>query len=181
MSTEFGETFNISTKMPRKELEERIKELLSRVTMCVLSTSKDDVPHGTPLETFTDGFTFYMMPDPGKKIVNLKANPNVSISIFESNFIPKWETEWKTAWGLQITGKGQLIEYGQPGWDIGRKAMKVDSFLRALGKEQEADSLQNTILKVVPSEIRLTEWGLPARGYARQQVWQPEGATETGE
>ena len=48
-----------------------------------------------------------------------------------------------------------------------------------MGREQEADSLRNAILKVVPSEIRLTEWGLPACGYARTQVWRPEGTPET--
>jgi len=179
MSTEFGESLakRVSTKMSREALEAHIKSRMSRVTMCVLSTSKDDVPRGTPMEAFADGFTFYVMPDPGIKRVNIKANSNVSISIFE-NVAPKWEIDWKEAWGLQISGKGEMLEYGQPGWAEGLKAMKVDSFLRALGNHEGRNSLRNAIIRVIPDRIELTEWGFPAKGYARKQVWKPEGDTE---
>jgi hypothetical protein len=156
--------------MPKKELEAYLKEVLTRVTMCTLSTSKGDVSRATPLEFFADGLTLYISPDPGTKIKNLRANPNVSIGIYD-NPLPRWETDWKTTWGIQLTGQGELMKDGHPGYDHGREAIRFEEFLRALGREKEGLSRKRYILKVVPTKIELLEFGLVNRGYAFRQVW----------
>jgi hypothetical protein len=172
MSGEFGKALEkkVTTKMQKIDLEAYLTEILTRVTMCVLSTSKGDVPRGTPLEFFSDGLNLYITPDPGTKVKNLKANPKLSISIFD-NPIPEWENDWKTTWGLQITGQGELLQDGHPEYDYARGVIKFDAFLRALGREDIGLSRGRYILKVVPTKIELLEFGLITRGYAFRQVW----------
>jgi len=172
MSGEFGKALEqkVTTKMAREELETYLTEVLTRVAMCTLSTTSGDVPRGTPLEFFSDGLTLYMTPDPGTKVKNLKANPNLSVSVYD-NPAPAWETDWKTTWGLQITGRGELIKDGHPDYDHGREVIKFDAFLRALGREDIGLSRSRYLLKVVPTKIELLEFGLITRGYAFRQVW----------
>jgi hypothetical protein len=172
MSGEFGKALEnkVTTKMQRQDLEEYLKEILTRVAMCTLSTTDGDVPRGTPLEFFSEGLTLYITPDPGKKVKNLRANPNVSISVFD-NPNPQWETDWKTTWGLQITGRGELLQDGDPEYDHAREVINFEPFLRALGREKIGLSRGRYMLKVVPTKIELLEFGLITRGYAFRQVW----------
>jgi hypothetical protein len=172
MSGEFGKALEqkVTTKMQKQDLEAYLIEILTRVAMCTLSTCSGDVPRGTPLEFFSDGLTLYITPDPGTKVKNIRANPNVSISVFD-NPSPAWETDWKTTWGLQITGRGELLKDGDPEYDHARGVIHFEPFLRALGREEIGLSRGRYMLKVVPTKIELLEFGLITRGYAFRQVW----------
>ena len=176
MSGELGKAMaqKVTTKMPRKQLEEHIISLLKELTMCTLVTSKGDIPRGTPLEYFSDGLTLYISPDPGTKTKNLRVNPNLSMSIY-NNVHPDWETDWPTIWGLQITGRGEVFEDGAPEHARGREVIHIESFCRALGREDVKLSKRRKVLKVTPSKIELFELGLINRGFAHRQVWRAKG------
>ena len=74
-------TRQVTAQMPRDELEQHIVEFIKGHNMCVMATSKDDVPRATAIEYFPVGTTIYMVGDPGTKIEHMKANPQASISI----------------------------------------------------------------------------------------------------
>ena len=71
----------VARKMPKKLLEARIESFLGSQKMYVLATCARDVPRATPLEYHSDGTTLYMMVEAGRKVENIRENPNVSIGI----------------------------------------------------------------------------------------------------
>jgi len=173
MSGELGKALaqKLNKEMPREQLEEHIASTLKTVRMCTLVTTKDDIPRATPLEYFSEGLTIYMSPDRGTKTRNIEANPNISISIYNILF-PDWENAWEGLWGMQITGKGELLKEGDPGYAHAWEVIDFASYVRALGlKEVPKDSLA---LRVPPSKIELLDWRLIAKGFHPQQVWQPK-------
>lgn len=172
MSGELGKALaqKVTRKMSREQLEEHIANTLKKVKMCTLVTSKGDIPRGTPLEYFSDGLTLYIAPDPGTKTKNLKVNSNVSVSIY-NNVYPDWENDWRILWGLQITGKGKLLEEGDPEHERGRGVIDFEGFFRALGRDETKLPKERKILKVTPSKIELLEFGLMDKGFAHRQVW----------
>ena len=176
MSGELGRALEqkIRVKMQREPLEEHIANTLKKVKMCTLCTSKDDFPRGTPLEYFSDGLSLYISPDPGTKTKNLKVNHNVSVSIY-NNLYPEWENEWQTIWGLQITGKGLMLQEDHPEYEHARLQIRFESYYKALGKDYTERPRGRPILKVTPSNIVLLEAGLIAKGFAHRQVWQAKG------
>jgi hypothetical protein len=68
--------------MPKKVLQEHIIEFLKVQNMCVLATIGDGFPRATPIEYHSKGITIYFVGEPGTKLKNIAANPNVSIGIF---------------------------------------------------------------------------------------------------
>ena len=176
MSGELGKLMaqKITTEMSREQFEEHVANILKKLTMCTLITSRDDIPRGTPLEYFSDGLTLYISPDPGTKVENLKVNPNVAVSIY-NNVHPDWENEWQGVWGLQISGRGELFEEGAPEYAHGQKVINFESFLRALGMDPNKWPKGRKILKVTPGTIVLFELGLLAKGFAARQSWQAKG------
>ncbi|MFC2031936.1 pyridoxamine 5'-phosphate oxidase family protein [Chloroflexota bacterium] len=175
MSGEFGKAIAqmVKTKMPQEQLEEHIANTLKKVTMCTLCTSRDDSPRGTPLEYFSDGLTLYISPDPGVKTKNLKVNPNVSVSIYNSVH-PDWENDWLTLWAMQITGKGLMLKDDDPEYEHAQKLFRFEEFYRALGVDDAEWQKGRLILKVTPSKIELREYALMTEGFDRRQVWQAE-------
>jgi len=172
MSGELGKAMEqmVRREMPREQLEEHIANTLKKVRMCTLVTSRDDIPRGTPLEYFSEGLTLYICPGPGTKTRNLEANSNVSISIY-NNVFPDWEKEsdWRNLWGMQITGEGELLKEGDPGYAHAWEVIDFGSFLRARGWEEAPKWL---VLRVTPSKIELSDWRLIAKGFATKQVWE---------
>ena len=49
---------------------------------CALGTSKDNIPRVTPIDFYNDGLTLWILGDPGGKLVNIRANPNVAVGIY---------------------------------------------------------------------------------------------------
>ena len=72
---------------------------------CVLATSKNNVPRATPVDFCNDGFTIWIIGDPGKKILNIRSNPRVGVGVYH----PMDRTKLNRS--LQIQGKAKLINY----------------------------------------------------------------------
>lgn len=49
---------------------------------CALGTCRDNLPRVTPVDFFNDGLNIWILGDPGGKIVNIRANPNVAVGIY---------------------------------------------------------------------------------------------------
>jgi len=49
---------------------------------CALGTCRDNIPRVTPLDFFNDGLNILILGDPGGKLVNIRANPDVSVGIY---------------------------------------------------------------------------------------------------
>ena len=175
MSGELGKALakKLTKEMPHWELEEHLSHRLREVRMCTLVTCNDDIPRGTPLEYWTEGLTVYITPDPGTKTRNIAANPNVSVSIY-SHVYPKWETDWPAVWGMQISGKGELITDENPGYIRAWQVIDTSSFSKALGRAEVKPPKGRTALMITPSKIEILDFGLMAQGFACKQVWQVE-------
>jgi hypothetical protein len=176
MSGELGKALaqKVTREMTSEQLEKHLANTLKKVKMCTLVTSKSDIPRGTPIEYFSDGLTLYLSPDSGTKTDNLKVNPNVGVTIYNS-VTPDWENDWQTILGIQITGKGEVFEEGDQDHTYGLKMIHFEGFFRALGMKETELPKGRKILKVTPSKIELLEYGLIAKGFAHRQVWQVKG------
>ncbi|MFA5317719.1 MAG: pyridoxamine 5'-phosphate oxidase family protein, partial [Dehalococcoidales bacterium] len=136
-----GETRPELKSMPGEQLGKHLVDFIHAHNVCVLATSRDNIPRATPLEYEAEGTTLYIMAGPGKKIENLKANPVVSAAVCDPL------KGWSTVKGVQITGRASLItdqssEYqgawkvfnranaDKDGWDVpppGRTLLKIEA------------------------------------------------------
>jgi len=154
----------ITEKLPKDQLEQHITEFLKSHNMCVLSTSKDNIPRATPIEYYSEGTTLYMIGDPGTKVNNIRANPRVGIGIHDPL------TGWLSVKGVQITGQATLITNDNPEYD---EAMRIYKWEK-LGKEVGMNKAPRgrIIIKVESKKIELVEVTLKQRDYDAQQVWE---------
>ena len=174
MSSELGELFakRYTAKLPDNELKERISNFLKEQTMCMLATSKEDVPRATPLEYFSEGTTLYIAPDPGTKLVNIAANPRISVGIF-NDVNPDWPGgAWKRIKGVQITGEATLLTPDEPEYAHAMKVYNWEPFLKALGWSLDEGPKPDRMIKVEAKKIEYSENALMLKGYARKQVWE---------
>jgi general stress protein 26 len=174
MSSELGELVakKCTAKLPDDELKERILNFLKEQTMCVIATCKEDVPGATPLEYFSEGTTLYIAPDPGTKIVNIAANPRISVGIF-NDVNPDWPGgAWKRTKGVQIMGEATLLTPDDPGYAHAMKVYNWEPFLKALGRARDDGPQPDKMLKVEAKKIEYREGALMLEGYASAQVWE---------
>ena len=171
----------ITKKMPREQLEQHIVEFIKSHNMCVLSTSKDDIPRATPIWYNSEGTTIYMAADEGTtKLDNLRVNPRISIGIHDPR------PSAKSIKGIQITGEPTLITDGNPEYE---EALRIYQFQERTKKvaEQMAELLgmeppeetgeskppkDMAMIKIEAKKIALIETTLLQRGYAAEQVWE---------
>lgn len=83
----------------REEIEKEIISFLSRTSTqkgdgtlpgcglkhgnaCALGTCRDNIPRVTPVDFFNEGLTLWILGDPGGKLGNIRANPQVSVAIY---------------------------------------------------------------------------------------------------
>jgi hypothetical protein len=174
MTSELGELVakNYTKKLPENELKERILKFLKEQAMCVIATCKDDIPRATPLEYFSEGTTLYIAPDPGTKIVNIGANPRISVGIF-NNVHPDWPAgDWKRTKGIQITGDAMLLIPGDPEYTHAMEVYHWEPFLKALGRTKDDGPKPGNMIKVEAKKIEYREGALMLEGYASAQVWE---------
>jgi nitroimidazol reductase NimA-like FMN-containing flavoprotein (pyridoxamine 5'-phosphate oxidase superfamily) len=150
-------------KLPREELEEYIIEFLQKQTMCVLCTSKDNVPRATPIEYYSEGTTLYMIADQGTKIPNIESNQNVSVGIFAPY------TGWLSVRGVQITGKARIIAEDDPERGHALQVYRWEKTMKELG--MSGPPIQK-IIKVEAEKIELTDFYLKLNGYSFKQGWE---------
>jgi nitroimidazol reductase NimA-like FMN-containing flavoprotein (pyridoxamine 5'-phosphate oxidase superfamily) len=171
----------MNKKMPREQLEQHIVEFIKSHNVCVLSTSKDDIPRATPVTYCSEGTTLYILGDRGTtKLNNISANPRLSIGIADPR------TSWLSVKGVQITGQVTLITAGNPGFEEAlriynlKERMKenTEEMRKALGKDTGKEIPQGqppkglVVIKVESKKIELCEYALLPRGYNFRQVWE---------
>ena len=180
----------------RKEIEKEIIEYLDENSTkkskpgssCALGTCKDDIPRVTPIDFYNDGLTLWMTGDPGGKIENIRANPNVSVSIF--NPIDRS----KVNRSIMLKGKASLVtcrEQEELYMEVVTRFGILDSLKQAirsglidkqtlfevsLGEDFETklNTLLNrqVLIKVEPELIALLI--MPPGGIVERLVWEKE-------
>ncbi len=175
------QVMKVNKKMSREQLEQHIVEFIKSNNVCVLSTSKDDIPRATPVTYYSEGTTLYILTDRGStKLSNIGANPRMSIGISDPR------TSWLSVKGIQITGQVTLITADNPEYE---EALRIYNFQermkeniaemrKALGKDPGKEIPVGkppkglTVLKVESKKIELCEYALLPRGYDFRQVWE---------
>ena len=154
----------VTRKMPKKALEARIAAFLASRNMCVLATCAWDVPRATPLEYHSDGTSLYMMVETGRKIENIRENPNVSVGIYGLY------KGWLSVKGAQITGVGKVLTV-ESGEEFVRAAAVYPwkKYAKELGLTKLPANTR--FLKVEAAVIEFIDMSLKAEGYAAGQVW----------
>jgi general stress protein 26 len=148
--------------MPEPELEAYLVEFLKQNNMCVLATSKGDVPRATPLEYRSKGLTLYLAGETGEKLGNIAFNPNVSVGIY----LPY--TGLESAKGVQITGKASIISSGTPEFEAGLTAYQWEKTAKQFGITAFPVSL--ALIRIDPVQIELVDASLKKKGYSPRQT-----------
>jgi hypothetical protein len=154
----------VTRKMPKKALQARIAAFLASRNMCVLATCAWDVPRATPLEYHSDGTSLYMMVETGRKIENIRENPNVSVGIYGLY------KGWLSVKGAQITGVGKVLTV-ESGEEFVRAAAVYPwkKYAKELGLTKLPANVR--FLKIEAAVIEFIDMSLKAEGYAAGQVW----------
>ncbi len=154
----------MTRKMPKKALEARIAKFLRGRNMCVLATCSGDAPRATPLEYHSDGTTLYMMVEAGRKVANIRANPNVSVGVYAPY------AGWLSVKGAQISGVAKILIVGD-GEEFVRAAAVFPwkKFVKDLGLAKLPANAR--FLKVEAAVIEYVDMSLKLEGYAATQVW----------
>ena len=156
-------------KLPKDELFGRISTFLMGQTMCSLCTCRDDVPRATPLEYYLDGTSLYMIGHKGIKLENIRANPRVSIGVY-NHVHPRWGDggNWLGVIGAQITGKARLIPDDSPEFFEAYEHFTSPTIKPA----SPGDKPRGRIMIVVSMEsVEYMDIALKLEGYASKQVW----------
>ena len=75
---------------------------------CALGTCRDNIPRVTLIDFYNVGLTLWMVGDPGGKLADMRANPNVSIAIYG-----RTEDRTKGHKSLRLLGKASLVTYAE--------------------------------------------------------------------
>ena len=151
--------------MPGDQLDQHLIEFMKSHNVCVLATTKDNIPRATSLEYEAEGTTLYIMVDRGRKIENMRANSQISVAIHDPLH------GWLTVKGIQITAQTKLLtdsdaEYSDT-WKIFNRSNA--------GKEGwDTPPKDRTFLIIKPQKIELIETALREKGYKMQQVWEAQ-------
>jgi nitroimidazol reductase NimA-like FMN-containing flavoprotein (pyridoxamine 5'-phosphate oxidase superfamily) len=159
-------------KMEPAKLRERIVAFLQANNICVLATCKDNIPRATPIEYYADGTTLYVVADPGTKVVNLKANPRISVGISSVSYTD-W-TDWPAVAGAQITGRPVFVEHESAEYKRAMQVYKWQYYAKAA--EFDPNSMPNltrNFIKIEAERIEYRDLGLLREGYLRKQTWEP--------
>ncbi len=107
----------------KKEIEKEILEFLNQYsskkrdpskpdganygTPCSLGTCRDNIPRVTLIDFYNVGLTLWMVGDPGGKLADMRANPDVSIAIYGMGDRTKGHKS------LRLLGKASLVTYAE--------------------------------------------------------------------
>ena len=154
----------MTRKLAKKALAARISKFLQGRNMCVLATCSGGAPRATPLEYRSDGMTLYMMVEAGRKVVNIRENPNVSVAVYGPY------TGWLSVRGAQISGVAKLLTVSD-GEEFVRAAAVFPwkKYVRDLGLEKLPANAR--FLRIEADAIEYVDVSLKLEGYAANQVW----------
>ncbi len=151
--------------MPRDMLEQHIVEFIKSHNVCVLATASDNIPRATPLEYEAEGTTLYINADPGKKVENIRANPQISAAIHDPLH------GWLTVKGIQITAQAKLITDEDADY---LSAWKIFNRANAGKEGWDVPPKGGTLLIIEPQKIELFETALKDKGYKIRQIWEAQ-------
>jgi len=163
---------NITKQLPADELKQRVADFLKSQNVCVLCTSKGDVPRATPLEYYSEGTTIYISAGQGTKMENIKANQRVIIGIYSTPYTD-W-TDWYKVIGAQITGLARLLTEDSPEYSNALKVYKWQLYAKARGWDLNTPPKGGAIIMVETKKIEYRELALMAKGYSATQVWEAQ-------
>lgn len=156
--------------LPREQLEDRIQQLLGSTNMCVLATCDSrGRPIASPIEYYADGLDLYMLPDPGTpKLRAIQRDPHVSVAVHGAYH------GWHSARGVQIFGRGTIIEPHADGWEHGMKVFRWHEWMSDLGIDT-SKPFERQVLKIEPDKILYTDTWLWKQGFGAKQRWLRQG------
>ena len=142
--------------------------------MCTLCTCQGDVPRATPLEYYLDGTSLYMIGHQGVKLGNIRANPNVSIGVYNHPH-PRWADggDWLGVNGAQISGAARLIPDNDPEFFVVHPKFASPT---AKPADPSVPPRGRIMLVVAMHRVEYMEIALKLDGYASKQVWTLDGA-----
>ena len=169
--------------LPKKELENRIVEVLSGKKgreIYVLSTSYHNKPLSTVIEFVIDPetFTFYSVSEKQtEKLFHINENSQVSLA-----YVKPAENYFKEILGVQIVGKAELLTGKDPEYAKGLEIYLPSLLLMIppippndtamLNAVKERISKSKIMTKITPERIVLKDITLKARGLRLTQIWE---------
>ncbi len=159
----------------REEIEEKIIDFLEGGGYLGLGTCKDNIPRVTPVSFESDGMTIWVVADPGGKVENMKANPNIAAAVYSRM------EEGVENISLQIQAKAQLITYENNRDEFMDRAKKRGMLERLEERKNKETGLvyspyqkkelpmedilkRITFLKIEPDEVNYLSLGGPGGG-----------------
>ena len=154
----------VTKQMSKDELERRIAVFIKNHNMCVLCTAKDNIPRATPIEYWADGTTIYIFADPGTKRENIKANPRVSVGIFDP-LVGSLSVK-----GAQITGEATLLTDDNPEYDEALIMHRRELVGEDIGDFKPRRG--GVVIKIEAKKIEFIDIALKLDGYDLRYVWE---------
>lgn len=131
-----------------------IAEFLRNGFWGVLATSVNDEPYGVPIiYAYDEDGTIYIANGPGKKIGNLEANPNVTLTVVE---LEDYGRRWKS---VIVYGRVEIVQ------DLGQKLHAFNALRKQIPRpaarlRDAAKLAAAKVVRIVPTQItgRATGW-----------------------
>jgi hypothetical protein len=149
----------MSKEFTQKELENFVIEFMKARATCVIATCSDTMPRASTVEFFPSGLTVYILTEGGRKLENIRKNPQVSIAVSDAF------TNWENLRGLQITGAAEI---GTKGSDIFKGGL--EAYRKRRGKQDAALPDFMSVIKVIPIQIEYIDTRLAKRGYPIRNI-----------
>ncbi|HAS08553.1 MAG: hypothetical protein GM44_3070 [actinobacterium acAMD-2] len=152
-------------QLPREQLEARIERVLTLTNIGYMATNGKNGPICSPVEFYSEELDIYVYPQPNSpKIKALQRDPRMSFAVANPM------AGWASAFGIQMFGKGELLEPGTPDWEHGMTVFKYPASNWEVGRS--SDTVPNgMLLRLRPDRISLTEHFLRRDGFAARQFW----------
>jgi nitroimidazol reductase NimA-like FMN-containing flavoprotein (pyridoxamine 5'-phosphate oxidase superfamily) len=154
----------VTKQMSKDEIERRISIFIKNHNMCVLCTARENIPRATPIEYWADGTTIYIFADPGSKRENIKANPKVSVGIFDP-FVGSLSVK-----GMQITGEATLLADGNPEYSEALIIHRKELVGEDIGDFKPREG--GMVIKVEAKKIEYIDIALKVEGFDLKLVWE---------
>lgn len=153
----------ITKEMPLHALEKHIVEFLKTQNMCILATCISNSPRAAPIEYYSRGTTLYMVAEEGKKLENIRTNPQVSVGIFAPY------NGWMSVRGVQITGMAEILSMNEKAeYNDWLSVYKWQRSAQELGIKTLPKNVKP--IRVDALKVELTDISLKEKGYAARQV-----------
>lgn len=149
----------MTKEFTQKGLEDLISGFLKTHPICVIATCSESMPRASTVEFFPLGLSVYILTEGGRKIENIKKNPQVSVAISDEF------TDWKSLRGLQITGGAEIGTKGSAIFEEG-----LDAYRKRRGKKDASLPDFMNVIKIIPVQIEYIDTKLAKKGYPIRNI-----------